>query len=346
MRCATRFEMRRAVLSILLACVPAAGYAATCTTQSQMQPAERDAVVRAGTAMVTLAAANNAEGVRLQTMPQYAQDFGGIATAISTAAPHLKGAGFVATSVWLLDAANEKAAADGSAQDAQFYCSLNKSTAQTTFAIPALPAGRYAVVVMDTTGTTEPWQVAMLLRQGAPGTWQLGGMFPRATTAGGHDGLWYWRAAREYATKQQRWNAFVYYVEAEHLLKPVSFLSSTHLETLASERGKAAPTALSNGVGANEPLVIAAAKGDEVRVIDLGAENAPGQPNSIDLVAHIRAAAPMVDANAAKARNAAAARAIVGAYPELRAAFHGVWIVAEAPTGSPYISEEPMTSLQ
>ena len=40
--------------------------------------------------------------------------------------------------------------------------------------------------------------------------------------------------------KKQAWNAFVYYTEAEQLLKPVTFVSSSHLEVLDGERGKAA----------------------------------------------------------------------------------------------------------
>ena len=321
-------------------------HAEPCVTQSQMTAAERDTLVRVGTDLAQLTAAGNAEGVRARTMPQYAQEFSGIQESIKTAAPHLEGASFVADTLWILDASAAKPGTDGSAQDAQFFCTLNRSSAQTSFLIPALPAGRYALVVLNTAGTAEPWQVAMLLRQSAPGgTWQLGGLFPRATTAGGHDGLWYWRGARDFATKQQRWNAFVYYTEAEQLLRPVTFLSSTHLDELLGERGKAAPAALSAGIGTEQPLVLAPAKGDEVRLTSLRAENAPDRSGALDLLAHVQATSALADPIASRARNAAAARALVTAYPELRATFHGVWIVADLPGGGTYISEEPMTSL-
>lgn len=316
-----------------------------CTTQSLMSPAERDTLVRAGTELAELTAAANAEGVRARTMPQYAQEFNGIQEAIHTAAPHLQGASFVPDTLWILDASTTKPGADGAAQDAQFFCTLNRTAAQTSFLIPALPAGRYALVVLNTAGTAEPWQVAMLLRQSAASTWQLGGLFPRATTAGGHDGLWYWRGARDYAAKQQRWNAYVYYAEAEQLLRPVTFLSSTHLDELQGERTKSAPAALSAGIGAEQPLVLAPAKGDEVRVTSLRAENAPDRSGGLDLLAHVQATNALADPIASRARNAAAARALVSAYPELRGAFHGVWIVADLPGGGTYISEEPMTSL-
>ena len=334
----------RPFLPLLLAAFSMPLVAEPCITQSAMQPADRDSLVRAGTPLAPLAASNNADGVRAQTMPQYAQDFNGIRDVIRNAAPHLQGASFVPDTVWILDASATKPGADGSPQDVQFFCTLNRTAGATSFLIPALPAGRYGLVVLNTAGTTEPWQVAMLLRQGSPGTWQLGGLFPRATAAGGHDGLWYWRAARDYAAKKQAWNSFVYYVEAEQLLKPVSFVSSSHLEVLEGERGKAAPPALSTGIGPTQPLIVAA-RGPEVRVTSLGAENSPGRTGGIDLLAHIAATDVLADPVASRARNAAAAKAIVAAYPELRSAFQGVWIVADLPGGATYISEEPMSSL-
>lgn len=329
-----------ACLSVLA--LPA--FSETCITQSAMTPADRTALEDAGQRFAALTAANNADAVRAQTMPQFAQDFGGIAEAIRTAAPKLQGASFVRDTLWILDASTSKPGADGSAQDAQFFCNLNGGSLQTSFLIPALPAGRYALVVLNTAGTTEPYQIAMLLRQSTPGTWQMGGLFPRATTAGGHDGVWFWKAARDYAAKKQSWNAFVYYNEAEQLLKPVSFLSSSHLEALQAERSKSAPPALSTGISASQPLVIAAKGGAEFRVTSLEALNAPAQ-TGLDLLAHIHTEDAVSDPVALRARNAAAAKAIVAAYPELRSAFHGVWIVADLPNGTTFVSEEPMSAL-
>jgi hypothetical protein len=334
----------RLFLPLLLAVFSMPLLAEPCITQSAMQPADRDSLVRAGMTLASMTAGNNADGVRAETMPQYAQDFNGIRDAIRTAAPHLQGASFVPDTVWILDASATKPGPDGSPQDVQFFCTLNRTAGETSFLIPGLPPGRYGLVVLNTVGTTQPWQIAMLLRQSAPGTWQLGGLFPRATVAGGHDGLWYWRAARDYAAKKQDWNAFVYYTEAERLLRPVTFVSSSHLELLEGERSKAAPPALSAGVGPAQPLVIAA-KGPEVRVTSLGAENSPGRTGGIDLLAHIAATDALADPVASRARNAAAAKAIIAAYPELRSAFQGVWVVADLPGGATYISEEPMSSL-
>jgi len=331
----------RLLRSLLMAWMVApmvATVAEPCVTQSQMQPAERDGLVRSAMTLASLTAANDADGVKAQTMPQFVTDFNGIASAIHGASPHLQGASFVPSTVWILDASGNT-----STQDASFFCTLKGAPSQTSFTIPALPPGKYGLAVLDSVGTAEPWQVALLLRQSAPGTWQLGGLFPRATTAAGHDGLWYWNAARGYADKKQPWNAYVYYTEAEQLLKPVAFVTSSHLDKLYDERGKATPAALSAGLGEDKPLVIAGQKG-EIRVTSLGAEPAPDK-TAIDVVAHVKSEDALTDAVASRARNTAAAKAIVAAYPELRSAFHGVWVVQDLPGGQTYISEEPMTSL-
>lgn len=318
--------------------------AETCTTQSAMDATVRDGLVRAAESLAKMTAANNADGVKAQTMPQFASDFSGIAGTIQRSSSHLQGASFLPETVWLLDATGLKAGADGKPQDAQFFCNLNRGGDQTSFSIPSLPEGKYGLVVLNTAGTTESWQVALLLRESTPGQWQLGGLFPRATTAANHDGLWYWKTARDYAAKKQAWNAYVYYTEAAQLLRPVSFVSSSNLDKLYDERGKAAPPALSAGINAQQPLVIGDGKGAEVRVTSLGADNAPGNA-ALDLVAHVKVETQLSDPVASRARNAATAKAIVAAYPELRGAFHGIWVVSEFPDGTTYISEEPMTGL-
>lgn len=318
--------------------------AETCTTQSSLQPAVRDALTGAAQGLANLVASNNPDAVKAQTMPQFQTDFGGIADAIRSSSPHLQNATFVPDTVWLLDASTAKLGADGSPQDAQFLCSLKPGTSQVSFLIPALPPGKYGMVVLDSVGSSEPWQVALLMRESSSGTWQLGGLFPRATSAAGHDGIWYWKAARDFAAKNQHWNAYTYYAEAEALLRPVSFMTSTHLDKLQDEQTKSAPQALSNGISATQPLVIGDGRTTEVRVTALGAEKAPGN-GGIDLLAHVKSDSPLNDPVASRARNLAAAKTIVAAYPELRSAFHGVWIVADFPDGTTYISEEPMTSL-
>ena len=258
---------------------------------------------------------------------------------MTTTAPHLQGATLQPSSVWILDASKNAAA-----QDTQFFCNLNRSQADTNFSIPALPPGRYALTVVDAVRGSSPWQLAMLLRQSSTGTWQLAGFFPRATTAAGHDGLWYWTDARTAAGKRQNWTAWIEYNEAERLLKPVGFVGSSHLDQLHEEQGKAAPPALSNGISPDAPLVVKAKDGTEYQLTALGPDDSLGG-DRIDVAMHYKAD-PLSDPVAARARNQKAASALVAAYPDLREHFHGVWAFAESGNAAPFASEEAMARLQ
>jgi hypothetical protein len=317
-----------------------------CTTQSAMPVTVRDGIASAALGLAQKVESAAVAQIRAQTIPQYATDFGGIESGIHTASPHLAGAKFSVESVWLLDASNLKASADGTPQDGQFFCTLNHSASQVSFLIPSLPAGRYAFALVDSISAA-PWQMAFILQEIA-GAWRLAGFFPRATTAGGHDGLWYWHAARDFAAKKQPMNAWVYFQQASALLRPVSFFSSTHLDQLNDEMTKAAPSALSQGISNDMPLALKGPNGADIRITSIGTDDSLAtQP--VDLAIHFKVEAAL-DATAGRARNREAALAFVHTYPEVRGAFHGVWILADA-TGqagnsAPFASEEPMANLQ
>ena len=317
-----------------------------CTTQSALPVTVRDGIASAALGLTQKIEASAIAQIRAQTIPQYATDFGGIESAVRTASPHLAGAKFSVESVWLLDASNLKPSADGTLQDGQFFCTLNRSAAQVSFLIPALPAGRYAFALVDA-ASASPWQMAFILQEVA-GAWRLAGFFPRATTAAGHDGLWYWRAAREFAGKKQSMNAWIYFQQASVLLRPVSFFSSNHLDQLNDEMAKAAPSALSQGISNDAPLALKGANGTDIRITSIGTDDSLGtQP--VDLALHFKVDAAL-DATAGRARNRETAMAFLRAYPEVRDTFHGVWVFADVvnQTGNvaPFASEEPMSNLR
>jgi hypothetical protein len=69
--------------------------------------------------------------------------------------------------------------------------------------------------------------------------WRLGGLSVRPGSFEGHDGLWYWKRARELAktdSKTDSWSAWYSYEAARMLLVPVDFLSSPNLEKLSQEQ--------------------------------------------------------------------------------------------------------------
>ncbi len=336
-----KVRARRVLAALLLFACAAAG-AEVCTTQSQMQAADRDALAARAKELAAMVQDGNVAGLQAALVPEYAKDFGGLGNLVEGIVPKLKGGAIVVEQVYLLDASSIKRNADGSLPEAEFYCSLNKSPAEVDFSIPGLDAGKYAFVITEVENATSPWRLSFLLKQ-VQGKWAMGGFYPTAMWAAGHDGLWYWRQARTMAANNQHWNAWLYYQQAEDLLLPARFIQSTHLQKLKSEQTAVAPPQLSEGVSAQSPLVVKSADGQEFHFIGLGVDDSLGK-EKIDVAARLKVD-QIGDVAAASKRNAAAMSALVAAYPELRTAFHGVWIFAEAPGQNPFATEEPMSDI-
>lgn len=333
-----RFRIALLAAGMLLSGVAAAE---VCTTQSQMTAADRDALAAVGRDLAAKVQADDVKGLQAATVAEYAKDFSGIGDVVGATAARLKGGAIAVEQVYLLDGTQLKRNADGSAPDSQFFCSLNKSVAEVDFLIPGLVPGRYGFVMVDVQGAS-PWQLSFLLRQ-EQGRWELAGFYPKALTAAGHDGLWYWTQARAMATRKEQWNAWLYYQQAQALLQPTGFIQSSHLEKMKSEQTAAAPPALSDGISPEAPLVVKGADGAEYRFIGLGVDDSLGAAK-IDVVAHLKVD-QTGDAATAKKRNSDAAIALLAAYPELRKAFHGIWIFAETTGQNPYATEEGMSEI-
>ena len=171
-------------LSALFAVLLAAGplVAETCTTQSQMQAAERDGIAAAARTLAAALQANDVASIKTHSSAQLAGNFAGVASLTGDTAHKLKGAALAVESVWLLDATSLKPNPDGSAATGQFFCTLNQSSAETDFSIAGLPAGKYAFAVVDASGPN-PWRISMLLRDESG--WKLAGLFPKAKTSAG-----------------------------------------------------------------------------------------------------------------------------------------------------------------
>ncbi len=322
--------------------------AETCTTQSGLAAPERDAIADAAHRLATMVQTNDANALRSAVVGELEKDFSAFQYLVGTTAPKLAGAVTTVEQVYLLDATNLKQNPDGTAPDAQFFCSLNRSTMETEFQIPALPPGKYAFAIVNmapAAGAAKPgpWRLSLLLRQ-EQGKWLLAGLYPKPMTAAGHDGLWYWTQARQMVQQKQPWNAWLYYQAAEKLLQPANFVNSTHLDKLRSEAASAAPPALSDGVSVDAPLVVKATDGVEYHFTGLGVDDSLGQP-SLDIEAHLRVDSA-VDPAAARRRNNDAASALITAYPEMRKPFHGVWIYAESVGQNPFATEQPMAEIK
>ena len=319
----------------------------SCTTQSALPPTERNAIADTARRVATAVISNDAATLRTTAAPELAKDFGALQYLVGTTAPKLTGDSPVVDQVYVLDASKLKPNPDGSATEAQFYCSLNRTQNEVEFDIPSLPAGRYAFAIVNLvpeSSSRSPWRVSFLLRQQPPptGAWLLAGLYPRPVTAAGHDGLWYWKEARQMVKDKQPWNAWLYYQTAQRLVVPADFVLSSHLDKLRTEASGAAPPALSEGIGPEAPLVIKGTNGAEYHFTVLSTEETiPSQPNAAPAldIAIRYSADPLPDQAAARQRNLAAATALLAAYPELRKPFHGVSVYAEQ-KGLPVVASE------
>lgn len=334
-----RTTMKVLAVGVVMATVTSAE---VCTTQSQMTGANRDALAAAGRMLTGKVQANDVSGLQASTAAEYAKDFSGIGTVVGSTSVRIKGGTPVVEQVYLLDGTQLKRGADGSFTEAQFFCSLNKSVAEADFLIPGLAPGRYGFVIVDVMDIKSPWRLSFLLRE-ENGQWAMAGFYPKPLSAAGHDGLWYWTQARTMTSQKERWNAWLYYQQAQSLLIPVGFVQSTHLEKLKAEATAAAPPVLSEGVSAEAPLVVKGPDGVEYHFTGLGVDDSL-EKDKIDITAHLKVD-QIGDPVAARKRNTDAMVALLTAYPELRKSFHGMWVIANVPGQNPFATEQAMSEI-
>jgi hypothetical protein len=330
------------LLTLGLLIAATASRAEVCTTQSQMTAGDRDALAAAARGLAGKVQAGDVGGLQAATAAEYSKDFSGIGAVVGSTASRIQGGELVVEEVYLLDGTQLKAGADGSFPEAQFFCSLNKSVAEVDFLIPGLTPGRYGFAIVDVAGTSSPWRLSFLLRQDQ-GRWMMAGFYPKALTAAGHDGVWYWTQARMMTAQKEPWDAWLYYQQAASLLSPVGFIQSTHLEKLKTEEAAGAPPALSEGVSAESPLVVKGQDGTEYHFTALGVDDSLAK-DKVDVMAHLKVD-DIGEPAAARKRNSDAMAALLAAHPEMRKPFHGVWMIAEAPGKSPFATEEAMSEI-
>lgn len=308
-----------------------------CTTQSQMQPAERDALAGAAREVAGRIEGSDTAGLQASTVAEFAKDFAAIRTLAAETAQHLRGRTIAVEQVYLLDGTQLKAEAT---EPAQFFCTLHGAAGSVDFTISGLTPGRYGFAIVTARGAGVPsWRVPMLLRQDS-GRWLLAGFYPRAAEAAGHDGLWYWREARRLAGAKEMWNAWLLYEQADALLRPANFVETTHLGKLEDEQRAATPPQLANGISAEVPLVLRGVDGGEFRITSLQPDGSLGKP-MLEVAVRVDAAGS-TDAATWRVRAEAAAKALVAAYPELKKQFGGVTVALESGGRVVFTEERPI----
>jgi hypothetical protein len=156
--------------------------------------------------------------------------------------------------------------------------------------------------------------------------------------AAGHDGLWYWTSARNYAQTKMTWDAWLYYRIASNLLDPVSFLSSPNLEKLQHESDSIRPD---NLPGAKPIALNAYGTSFTVAAID-STTVFGGLDLDVDYRPDSAQAAQLHDPPAARAQVTEVMSALFELHPELQQAFHGIWVHASQGDASLFALELPM----
>jgi hypothetical protein len=335
MRC--RFSMDFAKVLVPAAALGLAlpAFGVSCMTESQMSEAQRSNLQQSAQMLGDNVKAANAAAVRTQTIATVAAQFDGIANSIQTINSSIQHAALTVDALYLLDASDLKAA-----EETQFFCGVTGSPLTVEITIPALPPGKYALAVLHATGVPQPQQLSLVLQNDPAGSqdWKLAGFFTRPMTMGGHDGVWFWNQAREYAAKKQLWDAWFYYQTAQYLLDPVDFISSPNLQKLQREAEQARP----DNLPGSDPLHLSSG----TQTFDIVSLHTGELSNQLDLVVTYNAT-PGQDPVAARAQVTAVMRALLQQHPELQTAFHGLWVYAATPGNqSPFALELPMDQIQ
>jgi hypothetical protein len=333
----TKLEAKHIVwLLVLPLCIGApmgTALAATCATESQMTSAQRDAIVSAAREMASQIQRGAVLELRSNTIPAVAAQFDGIAAAVDNLLPLIQHGTITIDEVYDLDDSTERAASPRT----EFFC--GSPVVMMTFT--NLPPGKYALAFVHATGIPKPQQISLILARGASDRWMLAGIQSKAMTEAGHDGLWYWVEARNYAHQSKKWDAWLYYHLASDLLDPAEFLSTPHLQKLQHETDEARP----DGFPSQNPVSIAF-QGSAFQLLNIGTTSAFGP---LDLDVHYAPdaaqSAQLRDPQSARKQVVDVMTALLSLHPELRDAFHGIWVHADRGNASLFALELPMSGV-
>ncbi|MFZ0201428.1 MAG: hypothetical protein WB523_19685 [Candidatus Sulfotelmatobacter sp.] len=301
-------------------------FAENCVTASDTDPATRAAMVGAGQRYFDLIAKGDAASLRQNAIPSLAAEFFAIEATVKDNQSALAGAKGTARPPFLLEA-------DGTAPipRAEFYCGVFGKNGQTSdsaaFYLNNLPPGKYAVVIFDAPTSKGPYTVSFILQQ-IGSDWKLGGLYVKASEIAGHNNDWFVTHAREFKTKGQLHDAWLYYLEARSLISPLPFMSTAATDKLYDESQKAQPADLP----ADGKTVDLPAGTTTYKLVDLFPELVG---NDLDLIVKYQVP-DASNTNLAYQDNIAVMKALLTKYPELRDAFTGVVARAGDPSGHDY----------
>jgi hypothetical protein len=309
--------------------LPAASRAASCTTQSEMQAQDRDAIASAGQRLAGAVVQQDFGTLQGALLSMVTQQWQGIRDAVEQGAPEVKGGQANLRAIYMLDATSLTAPAD-----TQFFCSSGNGSLNVTMSMNSLPPGKYAVVLADVTGNPMSGQIGFILGQEA-NAWKLGGVFVRPGSLDGHDNVWYWQRARELARSNDPWGAYFCYEAAHYLALPVDFISSNNLDRLQQEQAQ-----IKSGPAEAFPYTVTA--GDRSWKIQSIRFDPVLRQTDLGVTYE---SAGVTDSAAQRTEATAVLSALLKARPALRQAFHGMWAYSSNAGKVTPVMELPMSQI-
>jgi hypothetical protein len=330
--------MRLAVAAFIMFLLYAPGMAPralaqSCTAGDDIEPATRTALTNSARQYFQMVQQGDVAGLQRSAIPALASNFNGISTAVSdlklpfaTAQPSVR-------ATYELDnnpPAPSPQAFSGPPKQAggkvEFFCGIYNSPDRVAFVFNDLPAGKYAVVMMDVNTGKTPYLLSLILQQDA-GQWKLAGFYPKPLQIAGHDGAWYVTRAREYKRNGQTHNSWFYYQLAYEMWQPFPAMNAPTLDKLYDEMQQVQP----NDVPSNGPVQLnAGGKSYKMTALFPAAVG-----DAVDLV--VKYESPDISDTAKTFQdNTNVIKALVAKYPELREGFGGIVARAVAPNGQDY----------
>lgn len=297
----------------------------TCQPQAEMDATTRSAIDRVVQQYFTFAASGDAESMRRNAIPSVASSFQGIASTVQGNKDKLAGGQPTVRTAYLLTAPGP-----GNYERAEFICGLYNSPERTSFVIPGLPPGNYALIIQDVKGSKVPFAITYILQQNQ-GAWQLAGYYARPHQIGPHDGLWYWVKAREMKKQNQPHSSFFYYMAAVDLLAPAPFMSTAQLDKLYEEQQAATPKDLPSG---NNPVPVnlAGRTYNVIQAFPVADDNNQG----LQLVVKYQAISDISNTGQAYQDSMNFLKSLAAQYPEYKSNFTALVARAVAPNGQDY----------
>ena len=316
-----------------LICQLQSAHAATCATQAQMTAQQRDSLANQARALIGLAQQGDTAGLRARTLPAIASDFDGIAASVTSLKPAMQNSTITVEDLYYLDASMSQPGAERT----QFFC----GTPTVVLTFNGIPPGIYALAILHSTGVPNPQQISIILASAPGNQWQLAGFYAKPMLIADHDGVWYWTSARKFSQSKANWPATLYFRIAQNLLSPVDFLTSPNLEKLQQETEQARPADLPG----KSPMMLNV-QGSTFQVtgvdtttqfgsLDLELHYAPNPTQAAQLRAPVTARQQVTSVMAELLRQ----------HPDLKQAFHGIWIHADQGNASLFAIELPMDQI-